>query len=116
MIALARAIWLEIVNDRPVDFFRPGQYETLKAFCEVSIEQSRLLYILTRTRVGTGDYIELQKAAARNTVMLTSLGKTLRLTVQAGTDGRSKKLDERGGGAPKGDGLLGGKAVLRAVK
>jgi hypothetical protein len=106
------------VNDRPVDFFRPGQYQTLKAYCECCIEQNRIFDELTRTRVGTGDYLELQRMAARNTVMLTTLGKSLRLTVQADVDGRSKKTAERGD-ASADDGLIGGTAVrgaLRVVK
>lgn len=110
LITPAREIWLEIVNDRPVDFFRPGQYGMLKSFCEASIEQNRIFETLTRTRVGTGDYIEMQKAAARNTVMLTTLGTKLRLTVQADVDRHSRKTGERGDAAAD-DGLIGGAAA-----
>lgn len=113
MTAPAKALWREIVADRPVDFFRPGSLDLLESFCQLTIESQRIIRVLARTRIGTGDYIEMQKMAARNSSMLTTLGSKLRLTVQADTDGRSKKLGERGDGSTA-DPLIGGAAVLPA--
>lgn len=115
MTAPAKALWREIIADRPVDFFRPGSLDLLESFCQVTIEGQRIVRQLARTRVGTGDYIELQKVAARNSAMLTTLGSKLRLTVQADTDGRSKKTGERGDAGAT-DPLIGGAARLRVVK
>ncbi|HEX3162122.1 MAG TPA: hypothetical protein VHQ92_06060 [Pseudolabrys sp.] len=115
MTAPAKVLWREIVADRPVDFFRPGSLDLLESFCQLTIESQRIIRVLARTRVGTGDYIEMQKMAARNSSMLTTLGSKLRLTVQADTDGRSKKTGERGD-ASADDGLIGGAAVNRQLR
>lgn len=112
MTAPAKALWREIVADRPVDFFRPGSLDLLEAFCQITIEQQRVVRVLARTRVATGDYLDLQKMAARNTAMLTTLGSKLRLTVQADVDRHSRKSGERGD-ASVGDDLIGGAAVRR---
>jgi hypothetical protein len=114
--APAREIWSAIVADRPVDFFRPSHLGMLESFCQITVEQRRIVLCLAKTRVGTGDYVTMQKLAARNTIMLTTLASKLRISAQADVDGRSKKLEERGGGEKTNDRLLGGKAVLRAVK
>jgi len=79
------------------------------------IEQQRIVKELALTRVGTGDYLSLQKLAARNASMVTSIGTKLRLTVQADVDGRSKKLAESGAEAESDD-LIGGAAVKRGLR
>lgn len=119
MLKPAKELWREIVADRPIDFFRPGSLDMLEQFCQTTIEQRRVLLEIGRARVGIGDYLDLQKMAARYSVMLTTLGSKLRLTVQADVDGRSKKTAERGDASADDDGLIGGAAVrgkLRVVK
>lgn len=113
----AKAIWFEIVADRPIDFFRPGSLYILEDYCQLRVENRRLLRLLARTRVGTGDYVDLQKQVSRNSVNLLAHASKLRLTVQADVDGRSKKTAERGDGSAT-DPLIGGTAVrgkLRVV-
>lgn len=117
LVAAARALWVQIVSDRPIDYFRPGQLHDLADYCAKQLEGERITRELVRTRIGGEDYLALQKLAARNTAMVMALGTKLRLTVQAGVDGRSKKTDERGD-ASADDGLIGGTAVrgkLRVV-
>jgi hypothetical protein len=116
MFVYARELWTEIVNDRPVDYFRPGQLGMLEEFCEYTVEGRRLLRELAKTRVGTGDYEDLQRQAARNTAQLVALGTKLRLTVQADVERHSGKTAERGDGLA-GDDLIGGtRGGLKVVK
>jgi len=115
MTAPAKALWIEIVSDRPVDFFRPGQLGMLETFCQITIEDRRIVRDLARTRVGTGDYADVQRQAARNCVMLATFGSKLRLTVQADVERHSRKISERGDEAAT-DPLIGGAAVRGKLK
>ena len=118
LIATARALWVQIVADRPIDFFRPGQLHDLADYCQKQCEAERITRELVRTRIGGKDYADLQRMAARNTAMVLALGTKLRLTVQASVERHSGKIDERGDESAH-DPLIGGSAVrgkLQVVK
>jgi hypothetical protein len=109
--AAAKRLWTSITNDRPTDFFRPGSFEQLARYCELSIEARKAIIALRRA--GPADYLAKCKAVKDIEAILATLARQLRLTVQAEIARNIGKLNERGDGpldAPL-DPLLGGKAI-----
>jgi hypothetical protein len=105
-------VWREIVNDRPADFFRPGAFELLEQYCELTIQQRKAIQEL-KTAFPEGYPVKL-KAAKDLTAMLVSLARQLRLTILAQIDRRAVgRLTEGGDGAIDSpvDRLIGGRAV-----
>jgi hypothetical protein len=110
--APAKRLWRKIVDDRPVDFFRPLSYEMLAQLCELTVEQRAKIRAL---RAATSEeYPAALKSVATLSATLAVLASKLRLTVQADVTRWSGKTAEKGDGSP--DPLLGGKAILRTVK
>jgi phage terminase small subunit len=105
--AAAKRLWREIVEDRPVDYFRPGSYEALEQFCEYTIQLRGTLKVLRRA--SSEDYPRVLRSAARLSAVLAPLARRLRLSVQASSRYDASKTGERGDGAR--DRLLGGAAV-----
>lgn len=109
--AEAKALWREIVEDRPSDFFRPGAHELLAQFCEVSVAQRAALAELALLNQASGDESEMvDRALAMPAVVkrvrelgavVLSTAAALRLSVQAEVDRKSGKLTET---APKSKG------------
>jgi hypothetical protein len=107
--APAKAIWREILEDRPVDWFRPGSYELLEQFCEVSVQQRKKLAELRRA--GSEGYPVVLKATKDLAAMAVALATKLRITVLSDVDRRSGKLAEKGDTQTAPNRLLGGSAV-----
>ncbi len=110
MTAPAKELWREIVADRPIDFFRPGSLSLLEKYCQVTVEDRRIVRRLARMRVDDADYASWHKVTVANSAMCMSLGSKLRLTVQADVDRHSRKIEERGDASATDD-LIGGSAV-----
>jgi hypothetical protein len=110
----AKRLWREITGDRPVDFFRPGGYELLELFCEFTVQQRAVLKALSKLAAADEEYPRMLRSAAQLSSTLTALAGKLRISVQADVHRRSGKTGEKGDGEH--DPLLGGAAVLRAVR
>jgi hypothetical protein len=106
--AAANRLWTSIVEDRPADWFRPGSYELLEQFCDLTIEQRLAIKAL---RAASSDDFPLKLKAAKDLVsMTTALATKLRITVLADVDRRAVgKAGEKGDGTA--DRLLGGSAI-----
>jgi phage terminase small subunit len=109
--APAKRLWTAITNDRPVDYFRPGSFEQLSRYCELTIEARKQLVALRKA--GPEDYPAKSKVVKDLESVLATLGRQLRLTPQAEFGRSIGRLNERGDGATDTvpDPLLGGKAV-----
>jgi hypothetical protein len=110
--AAAKVIWREIINDRPIDFFRAGNIELLEQYCELTVQQRKVIKELTSAQ--SADYSVKLKEAKDLTKMVVALATKLRLTVLADIDSRQVgKLKERGDGPADNpvDRLIGGQAV-----
>jgi len=104
----AKAIWQDIVDDRPADWFRAGNWELLEQYCELLVQQRGCLDALTKLEPTDDGYPGLLRSASRLAATLTTLATRLRLTVQWDVQAKSRKTDERGEGTR--DPLLGGLA------
>jgi hypothetical protein len=105
----AKTLWREIISDRPADYFRPGSFEALEQYCELTVEQRRAIRALKGASPDNDDYSAKLKAAKDLTTMLATLARQLRLSVQAAARGDAGKTSEKGDGAA--DRLLGGSAI-----
>jgi hypothetical protein len=107
--AAAKKLWIQIVEDRPVEHFRPGSYELLEQYCDLAIEQRLAIKAL---RIASPEaYPDRLKACKDLTAMLVALATKLRITVLADIDRRAVgKASERGDGPE--DRLLGGSAIF----
>jgi hypothetical protein len=112
MSAAAKTVWREIMDDRPVDWFRPGSLELLEQFCEVVVQQRNKLRDLRKAP--PEDYADVLKATKDLAAMSTLLATKLRITVIADVHPRSGKIAEKGDAATAPDRLLGGNAVWAA--
>jgi hypothetical protein len=106
--AAAKAIWREIVDDRPADWFRAGNWELLEEYCEFLVQQRACLDALAKLQPAEEGYPALLRSASRLATTLTTLATKLRLTVQWDVQAKSRKTDEKG--QPAHDPLLGGLA------
>jgi hypothetical protein len=109
LCAAAKALWREIIGDRPVDYFRPGSFEALEQFCEFTIEQRRAIRSLKAA--SAEDYPARLRVTRDLTSMLAVLARQLRLSVQAGSRYDAGKTDEKGDAPTPRSRLLGGSAV-----
>jgi hypothetical protein len=107
--APAKRLWREIVDDRPVDWFRPGSYELLEQYVEFAVQQRALVKALARLGADDDDYPRLLRSVTRLTLTMATLSVRLRLSVQSDVDRRSGKTAEKGDGER--DRLLGGAAL-----
>lgn len=99
----ARAVWREIVESRPVDFFAPGSLHLLEQFCVTVIAQR---HISARLQADPGD-LETAKLHKEYGTLSATLATKLRLSIQSALRTESGKNSER---APALGGLLGGEA------
>jgi hypothetical protein len=104
----AKAIWQDIVDDRPADWFRAGNWELLEQYCELLVQQRACLDALAKLQPTEEGYSALLRSASRLAATLTILATKLRLTVQWDVQAKSRKTDEKG--QPAHDPLLGGLA------
>lgn len=102
----ARKLWREIVETRPIDYFRPGSLTLLEQLCEVTIAQRAALRDLS----GDPTNAALVKTCKDLTNMTVSLSRQLRLSVVSTIDNASGKTNEK---ETKLDELLGGDRVVR---
>jgi len=112
LCAQGKLLWREIVDDRPLDFFRPGSFELLEQFCQLTVQLRRLHKQLRKAP--PQEYAPLALTASRLSATVSTLARQLRLTILSDTHRKSAQAVERGEGAR--DRLLGGAAVLRAVQ
>jgi hypothetical protein len=110
----AKDLWRRIIADRPVDFFRPGSLELLEDYCQLRVENWRLLGRLARIRPDSEEYAAKQVLVTRNSANMLAHATKLRLTVQADAEWASRKMTERGD-ASKDSRLIGG-AALKVVR
>jgi hypothetical protein len=108
----AKRLWSEITSDRPADFFRPGSFELLELYCELTI---RLRGAVKELKAVSAEDCPVKLRAVKDlSTVLVVLATKLRLTIQADVDRRARgKLSERGDSpldAPI-DPLIGGRAV-----
>lgn len=112
----AKAVWTKIAASKPPDWFDEGAQVLLERYCEATIQARRVARKLdTLMKAGAWrDAREFEKRFALLSTTLTTLATKLRLSVQSTVDRHSRKLGEKGNGAPKDgqpDTLLGGAAV-----
>jgi hypothetical protein len=69
--AAAKTLWREILSDRPVDFFRPGSFELLEQYCELTVQQRKVIKWLTSTP--PANYSVKLKAAKDLTTMAVAI-------------------------------------------
>jgi hypothetical protein len=87
----ARKLWREIVECRPVDYFRPGSLQLLEQFCEVAIAQRANLRLLATNPTDPAAIKATKDLAA----VLTATALKLRISIQAEVDRKSGKLNEK---------------------
>jgi hypothetical protein len=97
----AKRIWSAIVDDRPADWFRPGNLLLLEQLCEVMVAQRKAMAQLAKV---PGDP-EIIRAVKDFAAIVNGTAAKLRLTVQADVYRRSRRVDEK---EPQADVLLGG--------
>jgi hypothetical protein len=102
-----KRLWREIVDDRPVDFFRPGSFELLEQFCQLTV-QLRLLHKQLR-KVPPNEYAGVALTISRLSATVSTLARQLRLTILSDIHRQGAKAVERGEGER--DRLLGGAAL-----
>ena len=113
--ARAKAIWREIVNSKPADWFDGGSLGLLADHCRTQARLEECWRRLDRFPVGSREarlvMVELKTLRSN----YTTSGRLLRLTVTEAIERRSSQIDETAGVA--GDDLVGGAAIrpLRAV-
>src|SRR5512133_1662490 len=91
--AAAKRLWREIVDDRPVDFFRPGSLSQLEQYCAFTTELRRVTKALKTA--SPEDCRKTLRSAKDLAAMLATLARQLRITVQADVDRRAVgKLNE----------------------
>ena len=101
MSPAARAVWRQIVDDRPGDWFRASNLHLLEQLCETVAAQRVVLAKLQATPMDM-DLVKTVTALGNLTIALST---KLRLTVQADVVRQSRKIDQR---EPKAHMLLGG--------
>ena len=102
----AAAIWRDIVEARPVDFFAPGSLHLLEQFCRLVIVQRHNLDLVESDATDNDALTRVTKTSAA----LTTLATKLRLSIQSASrigEAATKAAEA----APKLDGLLGGHAI-----
>lgn len=102
----ARQIWKEIVEDRPADWFRAGNWELLEQYCAIQAQQRGCLDAIAKLDPLAKEYNQLLRAVARLSSTSTTLATKLRLTVQWDVGFQSRKTGEKG--EVRSDPLLGG--------
>jgi hypothetical protein len=107
----AKKLWREIVEDRPVDFFRPGALELLEQLCIMVVSARRVgAYFQERPgdKEAADQYLKLSHQCAMHC-------QKLRLSIQTEVDRKSGQLDEKEptpkGQKGKSDVLFGGNVV-----
>jgi hypothetical protein len=107
----AKKLWKEIVEDRPIDFFRPGALYLLEQLCVMAVAARRVsAWVQERPGDEEGQAIYL-KYAHQCAVHC----QKLRLSIQTEVDRKSGQLDEKEpsvkGQKGKADVLFGGNVV-----
>jgi hypothetical protein len=106
--APAKRLWIEIVADRPIDWFRPGSFELLEQYCEITIQQRQAIKALQASN--ELEYLGRLRVVRDLASVLTSLAGKLRISVQNDVHRRAVgKAAERGDGEL--DPLLAGEAA-----
>jgi hypothetical protein len=93
----AKALWREVVESRPADYFRPGSSYLLEGFVETVATQRCALKELARARrVADPDRLmQAVKAVRELTAMMNSTAIKLRVSVQTEVARKSGTLDEK---------------------
>jgi hypothetical protein len=106
-----KKLWKQIVEDRPIDFFRPGALQLLEQLCIMTIASRRVAETLQEQ---PGDEVAAAlflKYAHQCAMHCTKL----RLSIQTEVDRKSGQLDEKEpsvrGKKDKSDVLFGGNVV-----
>jgi phage terminase small subunit len=87
----AKAIWREIVEDRPVDFFRPGARTLLANYCAMAAVQEQNIRTLDEDPLNP----EFQRLVRDMSTSLNMTAAKLRLSIQSALRCESGKLDEK---------------------
>ncbi len=86
-----KAVWREIVECRPVDFFQPGALHLLEQLCVATVA-ARKVAAIVRERPGNSEAAKLYLSYAHQCAMHCT---KLRLSIQSALRTESGKLDER---------------------
>jgi hypothetical protein len=108
--AQARAIFREIVEAKPADWFDGSQLQVLADHCEVQAQIIAVLRRLRRVEVGSGESKNIISDLKGLRAVVAVSARQLRLTVQAVVDRHATKAGERAPVAGR-DPLIGGAAV-----
>ena len=94
----ARAVWMEVVNALPADWFRPEAIEVLVMYCRHAVTARRVADLIKRLEAqdefDVQEYDRLLKMQEREGRALSSLATRLRITPQATRDSKSKKPNQ----------------------
>jgi hypothetical protein len=109
----AKKLWKEIVEDRPIDYFRPGALYLLEQLCIMTVAAHRVSAWL-QERPGDEEAAALYLKYAHQCAMHCT---KLRLSIQTEVDRKSGQLDEKEpsvkGRKEKADVLFGGSNVVK---
>jgi hypothetical protein len=86
-----KKLWKEIVEDRPIDFFRPGALQLLEQLCIMVVSARRVgAYFQERPgdKEAADQYLKLAHQCAMHCTKL-------RLSIQTEVDRKSGQLDEK---------------------
>jgi hypothetical protein len=87
----AKDLWREIVEERPIDFFRSGALTLLTQFCEMAVAQEVNLRAMQENPLNP-KYQRLVRDMANS---LNMTAAKLRLSIQSALRTESAMLDER---------------------
>jgi len=113
----AAAVWREIAESKPADWFDPGACVLLENYCELTCQARAVAAKLAKLRRASSweESKAFERRLAWITVTLSTVATKLRLSVQALVERQSRKILERGQAPitskPKADRLIGGEAV-----
>ena len=84
---LETAVWTQIVNAMPADYFTPPAFPLLVQYCRHAVASDRIAMLIAafvrRDRITNAEYAMLLQMQSLKSANLIRLGRQLRLTPQA---------------------------------
>ena len=105
----AKKIWLEIVGERPVDYFRSGARTLLAQFCEMAATQEENMAMMRADPLNP----EFQKLVRDMGNSLNMTAAKLRLSIQTNYRPDNGKMAEKEASPEGKDAMLYGSNVVR---
>jgi phage terminase small subunit len=109
----AKAVWRQIVESRPPDYFRQWDIPLLTRYCALSARAAEVEAVVSATPVDAKDAPRLEKRLATLAAAVGGLAQRLRLTPAARIERHSGQRNETWSIPPREeeDRLIGGYAV-----